>query len=87
MTDQNIKSLYARAERRKAEVEQAYDRTNATYHDNLAAAIENFQECRVLADRLSLFSSNETLEDIATGDLPCVCSSTPRPLPLAKTNI
>lgn len=70
MEDQNIKSLFAQAERRKQEVEQAYDRNSTAFHDNLAAAIENYEECRVLADRQSLFSPNEILEDISTGDLP-----------------
>jgi len=70
MEDQNIKSLFAQAERRQQQVEQAHDRNSDAYRDDLAAAIENYEECRVLADRLSLFSANETLEDIATGDLP-----------------
>ena len=74
MEDQNIKTLYAQAEKRKQEVNQAYDRQSTAYHDNLAASIATFEECRVLADRLSLFSSNETVDDIATGDLPYVCS-------------
>ncbi len=68
--DQSIKTLFAQAERRKQEVDQAYDRQSTEYADNLAAAIETFEECRVLADRLSVFSSNETVDDIATGDLP-----------------
>ena len=70
MADQNIKSLFVQAERKKQEVDQAYDRQITAYHDNLSEAIEIFEECRVLADRLGVFSSNETVDDIATGDLP-----------------
>ena len=75
MEDQNIKSLFVQAERRKQEVDQAYDRQSTAYHDNLAACIATYEECRVLADRLSVFSSNETVDDIATGDLPYATST------------
>ncbi|KFY21948.1 hypothetical protein V493_06970 [Pseudogymnoascus sp. VKM F-4281 (FW-2241)] len=70
MEDQNIKSLFAQAERKRQEIEQTYDRNSTTYHDNLATAVGSYEECRVLADRQSLFSPNEILEDITTGDLP-----------------
>ena len=47
----------------------------ALYQENLHAAIATLDECRKLADRLSLFSSNETKDDIASSDLeyqlPC----------------
>lgn len=72
MEDQNIKSLFAQAERKRQEIEQTYDRNSSAYHDNLATAIGSYEECRVLADRQSLFSPNEILEDITTGDLPWV---------------
>jgi immunoglobulin-binding protein 1 len=70
MEDQNIKSLFAQAERKRQEIEQTYDRNSSGYHDSLATAVGSYEECRVLADRQSLFSPNEILEDITTGDLP-----------------
>lgn len=41
----------------------------ALYQENLRAAIATLDECRRLADRLSLFSLNETEDDIASSDL------------------
>ena len=69
MTDQNIRTLFRSAESKRDAVEASRDSSSSTYRENLAAAIATFENCRQLADRLSLFSPNETLEDIATGDL------------------
>ena len=69
MTDHNIRTLFRSAESKHDVLETSRDSSSSTYRENLAAAIATFEECRQLADRLSLFSSNETLEDIATGDL------------------
>jgi immunoglobulin-binding protein 1 len=69
MAEQNIRSLYSLAEKRRDAAETARDSGSSTYKENLAAAIASYEESRKLADRLSLFSPNETLEDIATGDL------------------
>jgi hypothetical protein len=74
MTDQSIRTLFASAEAKRDIVERSRDSSSSTFRENLAAAIAIFEECRVLADRLSLFSPNETLEDIATGDLQYVLS-------------
>jgi len=69
MTDQNIRTLFKSAESRSDALETSGNSSSSTYRENLAAAITAFEDCRQLADRLSLFSPNETLEDIATGDL------------------
>ncbi len=69
MAEQSIKSLFHSAESKRNAVETAWDSSSSTYKENLAAAITTYEECRQVADRLSLFSPNETLEDIASGDL------------------
>ena len=69
MTDQSIKSLFGSAERQRKEIEASWDSNTATYQQNLAAAISTYESCLQLADRLSLFSPNETLEDLTSGDL------------------
>ncbi len=69
MADQSIRALFRSAESKCDALETSRDSSSSTYRENLAAAIATFEECRLLADRLSLFSPNETLEDIATGDL------------------
>ncbi|RDW69818.1 hypothetical protein BP6252_08838 [Coleophoma cylindrospora] len=69
MADQNLKSLYASAESKRKSLESSWDTNTATYQQNLASAIAAYEECRQLTDRLSLFSPNESLEDITSGDL------------------
>jgi immunoglobulin-binding protein 1 len=70
--DQNIRSLFSRADGQRNLVEGSRDPNSEIFRENLASAIATYEECRVLADRLLLFSQNETLEDIATGDLQYV---------------
>jgi immunoglobulin-binding protein 1 len=72
MEDQSIKSLFALAERKRKAIDEANDRNSDSYRDNLAAAIATYEQCKDLAERLQLFSPNESLEDIATGDLAYV---------------
>jgi hypothetical protein len=72
MAEQSIKSLFSSAERQRKDIEASWDSNTATYQQNLAAAISTYEDCLKLADRLSLFSPNETLEDLTSGDLQCV---------------
>lgn len=69
MADQSLKGLFSSAERKRKDVESSSDSNTATYQQNLAAAISTYEDCLKLADRLSLFSPNETLEDLTSGDL------------------
>lgn len=69
MAEQSIKSLFVSAERQRKEIEASWDSNTAEYQQNLAAAIKTYDDCLQLADRLSLFSPNETLEDLTTGDI------------------
>jgi immunoglobulin-binding protein 1 len=66
---QSIKSFFSSAERQRKDIEASWDSNTATYQQNLAAAISAYESCLQLANRQSLFSPNETLEDIASGDL------------------
>lgn len=69
MAEQSIKSLFSSAERQRKDIEASWDSNTAAYQQNLAAAISTYEDCLKLADRLSLFSPNETLEDLTSGDL------------------
>ncbi|KAG4429772.1 hypothetical protein IFR05_014750 [Cadophora sp. M221] len=69
MAEQSIRSLYSSAEKQRKDIEASWDSNTATYQQNLAAAIATYDDCLKLADRLSLFSPNETLEDLTSGDL------------------
>jgi hypothetical protein len=72
MAERSIKSLFSSAERQRKDIEASWDSNTATYQQNLAAAISTYEDCLKLADRLSLFSPNETLEDLTSGDLQYV---------------
>jgi immunoglobulin-binding protein 1 len=69
MSEQSIKSLYKSAESKRKVIEESWDSNSAEYQQNLFAAIEAYSECLKLVDRLSLFSPNETLEDLVSSDL------------------
>jgi immunoglobulin-binding protein 1 len=78
MAEQSIKSLFSSAEHQRKGIEDSWDSNTATYQQNLAAAISTYEACLKLADRLSLFSPNETLEDLTSGDLQYVSTAIPR---------
>lgn len=67
--DINIRSLFTSAKTQRNELESSPDPTSSVYQENLEAAITSLEECRKIADRISLFSPNETEDDISSGDL------------------
>ena len=64
----NIRTLYAAAKTLSQQLENL-ETTSQIYQDKLRDAISSFEECRSLADQVSLFSPNETEDDISSGDL------------------
>ncbi|KAK5019108.1 Type 2A phosphatase-associated protein 42, partial [Cryomyces antarcticus] len=66
---QSLRSVFTDGETKRKELESSWDTNSATFQENLTAAITAYEECLRIADRVSLFSPNETLEDIASGDL------------------
>lgn len=72
MEDQNLRSLFGKAEQIRKELESSYDANSAAYQQNLASAIASYEDSLKLADRISLFSPNETLEDLNSSDLQYV---------------
>ncbi len=67
--DSNIRTLFTTAKTQRQELDSSPDPTSALYQENLQSAITALETCRKIADRISLFSPNETQEDIASGDL------------------
>ena len=67
---QSLRSLFEQAEEKKAALANSYDTTSPQYRVNLSSAIKAYDECRRLAGELSIFSPNESLDDIATSSLP-----------------
>jgi len=66
---QNLPALFASAEKQRKELESAFETSGSTYQQGLGAAIATYEECRRFADSLSLFSPNETADDIPSRDL------------------
>lgn len=61
--------LFAAMRSQRSALESGLEPNNLTYQETLQSAIASLDECRQLAERLSLFSPNETADDIASGDL------------------
>ena len=43
--------------------------SDKAYQENLLSAIAAYRECADLIERMSLFSANESLEEVATGEM------------------
>ncbi|KAL4887488.1 TAP42-like protein [Aspergillus karnatakaensis] len=67
---QSLRSVFDDAKRAKTALESRSDSNSDTYRSDVHATIAKFEECQRLVGALSMFSSNELLEDISTGDLP-----------------
>lgn len=65
-----LKSAFQAAEEKRLAVEASYDMVSSSYQDDVAGARRAYEECAHIIDRISLFSPNESLEDLATSDLP-----------------
>jgi len=66
---QNLRSLFVAAKADKTALETRPDTTSELYRRELTAVISKFEECQRLVRLLSLFSSNEPIEEVSTGDL------------------
>lgn len=69
MEERNIRSLFADAETARKELESCWDTNSADHQDKLNATISKYEDCLRIADQVSLFSPNETVDDIASGDI------------------
>jgi immunoglobulin-binding protein 1 len=68
---QSLRGLFSRAERGREDLSSSYETNTPTYQENLelSATIATYEECLKIAEQVSLFSPNETLEDISSSDL------------------
>ncbi|KAI9723932.1 MAG: hypothetical protein M1812_000650 [Candelaria pacifica] len=66
---QSIRTLFDTAEKLRKSLDNASQSNSTTSQANCTATIYAYEECRQLADRISLFSHNETLDDISSTDL------------------
>ncbi|KAI5804979.1 TAP42-like protein [Geopyxis carbonaria] len=67
--NESIRSLFDAAEATKRTLESLYDSNSDQYQQSLQIAITKYQKCKDLIDQASIFSVNESLEEISTSNL------------------
>ena len=72
---QTLRSLFTSGNAQRKTLESAISTSSSDYQYNLLSAISTFEACQRLAAQASLFSRNETVDDIASGDLQYVPKS------------
>ncbi|KAI5840701.1 TAP42-like protein [Morchella snyderi] len=65
----SLRSIFDTASRLRVEIEESYDYQSDVYQDKLRAAVTSYQKCKDLIDQISLFSSNEGLEDVSSSEI------------------
>lgn len=64
-----LRAVYNRAESKRRELDASFNTVESTYQDKLAATISAYEQCLVIADHLSLFSPNESIDDISSSNI------------------
>ncbi|KAK4942930.1 Type 2A phosphatase-associated protein 42 [Elasticomyces elasticus] len=67
---QSLREIYNEAEAKRKNLESSWDTNTAVYQEALRSTIVQYEKCIDIADRVSIFSANETLDDVASPDLP-----------------
>lgn len=67
--DRSLRSVQEEAEQKRNTIENSFDSNTTTFQENLLSAIQLYEQCLNIVDRISLFSPNESIEDIGTADL------------------
>ncbi|USP75975.1 uncharacterized protein yc1106_03249 [Curvularia clavata] len=66
---QSLRGLFSKAEKAREELSSSYEPNSPTYQEKLSTTIATYEECLKVAEQVSLFSPNESLEDISSTDL------------------
>jgi len=67
--ESSLNSLWRTAQAQRKALEETYDRNSESYATTLSQAIATHVTCKNLVDNLNLFSLNESLDDVASGEL------------------
>ena len=81
--DISLRALYNTAKTKRKDLESFASAADPIYQENLRAAIDCLEQCRQIVDRISLFSPNETLEDLSSVDIQYSLPSISMPLCVA----
>lgn len=69
---QSLRALFLKAEQARKELASSYETNSPAFQENLRATIATYEECIKVVAQVSLFSPNESLEDISSSDLQYV---------------
>lgn len=67
-SDSSLKELFVRTKSQQDELELLEPQSEA-FKTSIQSIIDSLEKCRQLIQKLSIFSSNEEVEDISTNDL------------------
>jgi len=70
--DQSLRACFLAAEALRKDLENVPSYTSETSQELVASAVGKYEQCLKIADRVSLFSPNELLEDVSSSDLQLV---------------
>lgn len=65
----SLRSLYDTAEGLRKEIEESHDYQSDAYQVKLRFTTTTYEKCKQLVDQISLFSSNEGLEDVSSSEI------------------
>jgi immunoglobulin-binding protein 1 len=65
----SLHAVFAEAEAKRTQLDGFSSSSSPDYQAILSSALSIYSECLQIADRVSLFSPNESLEDIASNEL------------------
>lgn len=67
--NQNLRAVYNAAEEKRRQLDAAGNTNAPAYQEQLASAISAYEQCLHMASRVSLFSPNESLDDISSSNI------------------
>lgn len=67
--ERSLRSVHEDAEQKRIALDNAISSATVSFQETLLATIALYEECLIIAGRISLFSPNESLEDVATADI------------------
>jgi len=65
----SLRTAFSEAETQRKAIESSLATSGSPFQDNLLATIKTYEECLRIASQVSLFSPNETLEDVNSNEL------------------
>lgn len=68
-SNSSLKASFDSAETLRKSLEETFDCNCDTYQDKVRAAIAAYKECKDVVEAVSLFSPNETLEDVSSSEI------------------